>query len=321
MEHYLVAIAVTAGIYALMALGMNVIWGMAGLINLGLVGFFAVGAYASALLTLKLGMPIVVGMVAGAAAASVFGVLVALVTVRLRGDYLAIVTLGFAETLRIVMSNELWIANGTDGLSGIPGPFRGALGPHLFNFFYLGIVVAAVVVLFFLVDRLAHAPFGRVLRAIRDDEQIAQVAGKNVMLFKVKAFGFGTSALGFAGALYGHFTSYIARDLFAPLLTLYINLSLLAGGPATARCRARRRTGRLLSRVDALCRAVDSEPLGRPGRGAARAHDIRGTAGDPPFVRQRLDPGTHRVSCLTGRGRRTGDSTNMSTHTSIRRRP
>jgi branched-chain amino acid transport system permease protein len=94
----------------------------------------------------------------------------------------------------------------------------------------LGIVVAAVVVLFFLVDRLANAPFGRVLRAIRDDEQIAQVAGKNVVLFKVKAFAFGTAALGLAGALYGHFTSYIAPDLFAPLLTLYVKLSLLAGG-------------------------------------------------------------------------------------------
>ena len=230
MEHYAVAIAVTAGIYALMALGMNVIWGMAGLINLGLVGFFAVGAYVSGLLALRLGTPIPIAMAAGAAAASAFGVAVALITVRLRGDYLAIVTLGFAETLRIVMSNELWIANGTDGLSGIPGPLRGALPPHLFNLFYLGLVVAAVIVLFFLVDRLAHAPFGRVLRAIRDDEQIAQVAGKNVVLFKVKAFGFGTAALGLAGAFYGHFTSYIAPDLFAPLLTLYIKLSLLAGG-------------------------------------------------------------------------------------------
>jgi branched-chain amino acid transport system permease protein len=230
MEHYLVAIAVTAGIYALMALGMNVIWGMAGLINLGLVGFFAVGAYVSGLLTLRLGVPIPLGVAAGTVAAGVFGALVALITVRLRGDYLAIVTLGFAEALRVFMSNELWIANGTDGLSGIPGPFRGTLGPHLFNLFYLAIVVAVVVVLFFLVDRLANAPFGRVLRAIRDDEQIAQVAGKNVVLFKVKAFGFGTAALGLAGALYGHFTSYIAPDLFAPLLTLYIKLSLLTGG-------------------------------------------------------------------------------------------
>jgi branched-chain amino acid transport system permease protein len=230
MEHYLVAMAVVATIYAIMALGMNVIWGMAGLINLGLVGFFAVGAYVSALLTLRLGLPIPLGILAGTAAASVAGVLVALITVRLRGDYLAIVTLGFAETLRIVMSNEIWLANGTDGLSGIPGPLRGALGPHLFNLFYLGITAAIVTVLFFLVERLVHSPFGRVLRAIRDDEQVAQVAGKNVVMFKVKAFAFGTAALGLAGALYGHFTSYIAPDLFAPLLTLYVKLSLLAGG-------------------------------------------------------------------------------------------
>src|SRR5882757_8648049 len=120
MDHYLVAIAVTAGIYAILALGTNVIWGMAGLVNLGLVGFFAVGAYTSALLTLKLGWPIWAGI---CAAIVVTAAIVALVTVNLRGDYLAIVTLGFAETVRIVMSNEIWLANGTDGLSGIPGPF------------------------------------------------------------------------------------------------------------------------------------------------------------------------------------------------------
>jgi branched-chain amino acid transport system permease protein len=230
MEHYLVAMAVTAGIYAVMALGMNVIWGMAGLINLGLVGFFAVGAYTSGLLTLKLGWPIPLGIAAGALAAAAVGVLVALITVRLRGDYLAIVTLGFAETMRVVMSNELWIANGTDGLSGIPGPFRQALGPHLFNLQFLAILVAVGTILFFLFERLAHSPFGRVLRGIREDEQVVQVAGKNVVMFKVKAFAVGTAALGLAGALYAHFTSYIAPDLFAPLLTLYIKLSLLAGG-------------------------------------------------------------------------------------------
>ncbi|MBV1695358.1 MAG: branched-chain amino acid ABC transporter permease [Hyphomicrobiales bacterium] len=230
MEHYLIAMGVTAGIYALMALGMNVIWGMAGLINLGLVGFFAVGAYTSALLTLKLGWPIAAGIAAGTLAASLVGVAVALITVRLRGDYLAIVTLGFAETMRVIMSNEIWIANGTDGLSGIPGPWRQALGPHMFNLMFLGIVCVGVAVLYFLFERLGRAPFGRVLRAIREDEQVAQVAGKNVVMFKVKAFAVGTAALGFAGALYGHFTSYIAPDLFAPLLTLYIKLSLLAGG-------------------------------------------------------------------------------------------
>jgi branched-chain amino acid transport system permease protein len=230
MEHYIIAMGVTAGIYAIMALGMNVIWGMAGLINLGLVGFFAVGAYTSALLTLQLGWPIPAGVAAGTLAAAVVGVGVAMITVRMRGDYLAIVTLGFAETLRIIMSNELWIANGTDGLSGIPGPMRQQLGPHGFNLLFLGIVWMVVAMLFVLFQRLAFAPFGRVLRGIRDDEGVVQVAGKNVVLFKAKAFAVGSGAIGLAGALYCHFTSYIAPDLFAPLLTLYITLSLLTGG-------------------------------------------------------------------------------------------
>jgi branched-chain amino acid transport system permease protein len=230
MENYLIAMAVSAGLYALMALGLNVIWGMAGQVNLGLVGFFAVGAYVSALLTLKLGVPIAAGVLAGALAAAAVGAVVSLVTARLRGDYLAIVTLGFAETIRVVASNEIWLTNGTDGISGIPGPWRGALTPEQFNLFYLCLVAALVVVAFALIDRLAHSPFGRVLRAIRDDEQAASVAGKYPLAFKVKAFAFGSAVLGLSGALYGHYTSYIAPDLFLPLLTLYIKLALLAGG-------------------------------------------------------------------------------------------
>jgi len=230
MEHYLIAMGVTAGIYAIMALGMNVTWGMAGLINLGLVGFFAVGAYTSALLTLKFGWPIPAAIAVATLATAAVGIAVAIVTVRLRGDYLAIATLGFAETMRIVMSNEIWIANGTDGLSGIPGPMRQDLSPHAFNLLYLGIVWSVVGVLFVLFQRLAYAPFGRVLRGIREDEVVVLVAGKNVVLFKAKAFAIGAGALGLAGALYAHFTSYIAPELFAPLLTLYIKLALLAGG-------------------------------------------------------------------------------------------
>jgi branched-chain amino acid transport system permease protein len=230
MENYIIAMGVSAGIFALMALGLNVIWGMAGMVNLGLVGFFAVGAYVSALLTLKLQLPIVVGVLAGTAVAAAVGAVVALVTVRLKGDYLAIVTLGFAETVRIIASNEIWLTNGTDGLSGIPGPLRASLPPIGYNLLYLCLVVALVTVLFVLVDRLSHSPFARVLRAIREDEQVAAAAGKYVIAFKVKAFAFGSAALGLAGALYGHYTSYIAPDIFVPLLTLYIKLALLVGG-------------------------------------------------------------------------------------------
>jgi branched-chain amino acid transport system permease protein len=230
MVNYLIAMAVSASIYALMALGLNLIWGLAGMVNLGLAGFFAVGAYVTALLTIKLGVPIALGMAAGALAASAVGVFVALITVRLRGDYLAIVTLGFAESIRIVASNAIWLTNGTDGLSGIPGPFRGAISPESFNLLYLAIVGTIVAVGYALAERLRTAPFGRVLRAIRDDEQVAAVAGKHVTAFKTKAFALGAGGLGLAGALYAHYTSYIAPDIFVPLLTLYIKLALLTGG-------------------------------------------------------------------------------------------
>jgi branched-chain amino acid transport system permease protein len=230
MENYLIAMAVSAGIYALMALGVNVVWGFAGMVNLGLVGFFAVGAYTSALLTLKAGWAIAGGMAAATIVAAIVGAIVALITVRLRGDYLAIVTLGFAETIRIVASNAIWLTNGSDGLSGIPGPGRGLLSPEAFNLVYLAIVGVIVAIAFFVNERLRVSPFGRVLRAIRDDEQVASVAGKHVTLFKVQAFAISAAALGLAGALYAHYTSYIAPDIFVPLFTLYIKLALLAGG-------------------------------------------------------------------------------------------
>jgi branched-chain amino acid transport system permease protein len=230
MENYLLAMGVSAGIYALMALGLNVIWGMAGLVNLGLVGFFAVGAYVSALLTTTYGMPIWIGMLAGTAAGGLTGVAVALITARLRGDYLAIVTLGFAETIRMIADNEVWLTHGSDGISGIPGPFRSALTSTQFNMLYLAIVAALVTLVFILFERLSYSPFGRVLRAIRDDEQVAAVAGKWVIIYKVKAFAIGCAVLGMAGALYAHYTSFIAPDIFVALLTLYIKLSLLAGG-------------------------------------------------------------------------------------------
>lgn len=235
MEAYIVAMLVFAGLYALMALGLNVIWGLAGMVNLGLVGFFGLGAYASALLTTRLLWPMPLGWVAGAVVAAAAGAILALIVARLRGDYLAIVTLGFAEVIRLVASNEVWLTNGTDGISGIPGPWRGLVSPQSFNLIFLALAWVAVAVAFVLLARLSHSPFGRVLRAIREDEDVAAVAGKPVLWFKVRAFAIGAAVLGFAGALYAHYNAYIAPEGFAPLLTIYIVLALTAGGVGAMR--------------------------------------------------------------------------------------
>jgi branched-chain amino acid transport system permease protein len=229
MVTYIIVMATSAGIYALLALGVNLTWGVAGMVNLGLAGFFAVGAYATAMLT-KAGVAIPLGIAAGAVAAAITGAGVALITARLRADYLAIVTLGFSESVRIAAANEIWLTNGSDGIAGIPGPWRDTLTPQQFDLMFLAIVLALLVVTFLVLQRVVHSPFGRVLRAIRDDEDVAAVAGKYVLAFKVKAFAVGAAVLGMAGALYAHETSYIAPDIFAPLLTLNIILALVAGG-------------------------------------------------------------------------------------------
>ncbi|MEO1103054.1 MAG: branched-chain amino acid ABC transporter permease [Pseudomonadota bacterium] len=229
MASYLLATLTFAGIYAMLALGLNVIWGMAGMINLGLAGFFAVGAYVSAILTVA-GAPILAGAVAGMAAAALAGAAMSRLTLRLRGDYLAIITLGFGELVRLFAANEIWLTNGSDGISGIPGPMRGSLTPFEFNALYAAITVTLVLAAWFMAARLRASPYGRALRALRDDETAAAVAGKPVRRLKVQAFALGAMLLGLAGVLYAHFTSYIAPDIFRPLLTIYIFLSLTAGG-------------------------------------------------------------------------------------------
>jgi branched-chain amino acid transport system permease protein len=230
LQNYLVAMAVFACFYALLALGLNLVWGMAGMINLGLVGFFAFGAYVSALATRRGGVPIVAGLVLALALTAVVGAVMAMITARLRGDYLAIITLGFSEVVRLVASNEIWLTNGTDGISGIPGPWRGRVTPETFNLVFLGMAALVVALVLAVLQRVRHSPYGRVLRAIRDDDQVAAVAGKHVIRFKVEAFAVSAGVLGVAGALWGHYTSYIAPDVFVPLITIYVVLALTAGG-------------------------------------------------------------------------------------------
>ncbi|MFN8926438.1 MAG: branched-chain amino acid ABC transporter permease [Rhodospirillales bacterium] len=230
MENYLVAIVTFAGIYALLAMGLNVSWGMTGLVNLGMAGFFALGAYASAILTVRTGAWIPLGFGLAAIVAALAGAALMGITRKLRGDYLAIITLGFSEFVRLVAANEIWLTRGSDGISGIPGPWRGELSPAQFNVLFCVIVLALVAVAYVVCERLRDSPYGRVLRAVREDDTVAAVAGKAVDRYKLQAFAIGAGIMGVAGAAYGHYTSYIAPDIFRPLITIYIFLALTAGG-------------------------------------------------------------------------------------------
>jgi branched-chain amino acid transport system permease protein len=230
MENYILGILTTSGVYALLALGLNMTWGVTGIANFGLAGFFAVGAYAAAIGSTVLGLPIWASALLAIAVGGLFGLLVSMSTIRLRGDYLAIVTLGFTEVIRLAASNETWLTKGTDGISGIPGPFRGQVSPFEYNMISLGIVTLVVIAALIFCVRLVQSPYGRVLRAIRDDEGVAMAAGKNATMFKLQAFVIGAALMGLGGAVYAHYQSYISPDLFRPLISIYIFLALTIGG-------------------------------------------------------------------------------------------
>jgi branched-chain amino acid transport system permease protein len=229
MLSYAAFIATIGGIYALLALSLNLVWGSTGLVNLGLAGFFAVGAYASAIAT-GAGAPVLFGLLAAIAASITAGLLVTFATLRLRDDYLAIVTLGFAEVVRLIAVNERWLTNGADGISGIRAPFKQTLGTQGFDLFYLGLVSGVVVLAWLMLQRIDRSPYGRTLKAIREDQELAAFAGKPVLRFKFEAFALSAGIAGLAGALYGHYQSYISPDHFQPLITIYIFLAVTAGG-------------------------------------------------------------------------------------------
>ncbi|TRL39521.1 branched-chain amino acid ABC transporter permease [Rhizobium straminoryzae] len=229
MLSYLIFTLTLGGIYALLALSLNLIWGGVGMVNLGLAGFFAVGAYASALVALA-GVPLPIAMLLACLIGAAAGLLATFATIRLRGDYLAIVTLGFAEVVRMVALNERWLTRGSDGVSGIPAPFRAELGVDGFNLLYLALVSVIVLGVFLTLRRLDLSPFGRVLKAIREDQELATFAGKSVTRFKMQTFALSAAIAGLAGALYGHFQTYISPDHFQPLITIYIFLAVTAGG-------------------------------------------------------------------------------------------
>ncbi len=228
MTAYLVAIGTISLIYILLALGLMVQFGLTGLINFGHVGFFAIGAYVSALLSLQ-GVPIGICLVVAAVVPALVAVPIGLVTLRLREDYFAIVTLGFSEVVRSVLTNERWLTQGTQGIPGIPRLYPGLSG-LLGQLAVLGTIGVAVVVAAGVIHRVAGSPFGRVLQAIRDNEVAVQALGKQPVAFKVQVLALGAGLAGLAGAFYGHDITYVVPDQFVPLVTFYVWMAMIMGG-------------------------------------------------------------------------------------------
>ncbi|MFC7070872.1 branched-chain amino acid ABC transporter permease [Halobaculum lipolyticum] len=253
------------GMYMLLSLGLNVQWGYTGLINFSVAAFFGLGAYGTAILTadnspIAGGLSPVLGLFVGLLLAAVLAVIIGIPTLRLRADYLAIASLGLAEVVRLIVLNEREYTNGSAGLRGIPGFFEG--WPVLSTFpqampglrievipgspivlqqpFYqavlnVGLVFVFVAVTFLLLRRVHRSPWGRVLRTIRGDEDLAEALGKNTYGFKMQSFVLGSVIMALAGVFYAHLNLFVSPGDFEPINTFYVWIAVILGGSGSNR--------------------------------------------------------------------------------------
>jgi branched-chain amino acid transport system permease protein len=229
MEAYLIAIAIITAIYVLLALGLNLQYGLTGLINFGHVGFFCVGAYTAAVLS-KHGFPPLMTFPVAALLAALAAWPLGLVSLRLREDYFAIVSLGFSEVVRLVATSERWLTNGVQGISGIPKLMDGLIPRAVEPVAVLALLVAVNLIAILMMRRIANSPFGRVIEAIRDNEEAVKSLGKDPAGFKMKVLTLGAGLAGVAGAFYAHYISFISPEQFIPLVTFQIWMAIIMGG-------------------------------------------------------------------------------------------
>lgn len=241
--NYAVFMAIFIGIYALLAVGLNIQWGFTGLFNAGIAGFFAVGAYTSAILTSphadgRLGgfdLPVVVGWAAAMIAAAAIAWPIGKICLRFRSDYLAIATIGIAEIIRLVIKSEDWLTNSARGITDIPRPF-GDLPYVQSQLAYLAIVAGVLLGVYLLVERQIASPWGRMMRAIRDNEFAARAMGKDVPYRRLEAFVFGAAVMGLGGALFAHLNRAITPEAIDPMVaTFLVWIMLILGGSGNNR--------------------------------------------------------------------------------------
>jgi branched-chain amino acid transport system permease protein len=235
---------VFASCFAIIVLGLNLQWGFTGLFNVGVAGFVAVGAYTSALLTTPetvdrvggFGWPVAAGWLAAMATSGLAGLGVGLAALRLRHDYLAITTFGIAVTIQLVANNAQKLTGGPFGVQFIPKPMQDWLGTGLpWTLAYLALTLLLLAAVYLALERLVRSPWGRVLRAIREDEDAAASLGKRAFVFRLQSFVIGSMLMGLGGAVYAHFVGYIAPEDFLPILTFQMWAMLIVGGSGNNR--------------------------------------------------------------------------------------
>ena len=254
--NFLTFFATFVAIYALFTLGLNVQWGYTGIFNFGVMAFFLVGANVAAIITKppastefvryvggfgdKLAfipllhsdqwLPFLFGVAGAALAAGLLAFLLSIPALRLREDYLAIATIGIAELLRRITIEEQGLVNGTRGLTGIPRPLAGLVEPGEYKFVIFAIALVTLIIVYFAVERAIRSPWGRVLRAVREDEVATAASGKNVFSFKSQGFVVGAMIMGIGGALYAYANGAVSPTTFTHFFGTFIFWAMLMAG-------------------------------------------------------------------------------------------
>ena len=236
-DAYFMHMSILIGIYILLAISINLLLGYTGQLSLGHAAFFGVGAYASALVYLNLGIPMWGGMVAAMVISGLLGWVVAKLAFKLRGAYFVIMTIGIAEVLKLVGLNWVDLTKGPMGLTdiGVPTVNLGALGKVVFGdkvpYYYL--VLIMVILCAYVQYRLINSSFGRAFISIRENEDLAESVGINCYKYLVIVVVISACIAGMAGSLYAHYVSFIDPNVFAFFISVNVVMTVIGGGQGT----------------------------------------------------------------------------------------
>lgn len=228
-KDYFIDVLILAGIYVILAQGLNVVVGFAGLLNLGFVAFYAIGAYSYALLNTKMGLGFWSALPLSVVLASFSGFLLAVPALRLKGDYLAIVTLGFGEIVRLVLNNWDSVTKGPNGIGGVEPPYLFGMPLGRLSYYYY-FILAFVALTVFMVRRVYRSRTGRAWVAIREDEIASSSIGINTTAYKLYAFAFGAFWAGAAGALFAAKMQFVSPESFTFMESVLILSMVILGG-------------------------------------------------------------------------------------------
>jgi ABC-type branched-subunit amino acid transport system permease subunit/ABC-type branched-subunit amino acid transport system ATPase component len=232
-SNYLLHICALVFVYVSLGLGLNIVVGLAGLLDLGYVGFYAVGAYGYALMTTRLGMSFLPAALLSVISAAMIGVILGWPTIRTRGDYLALVTLGFGEMIRLLARNWVELTNGPQGLMNVCPPSFGSIRLETpLHYYYLGLLLGVAV--FTLFSRVKLSSVGQLLTAIRDDEDSAAAVGVNPVRWKLYAFAVGAGVAGLAGVFFASWQRFVSPESFTLGESILVLCIVVLGGVGRA---------------------------------------------------------------------------------------